>query len=1534
MGLLKNKKFLIAAGFMVAVLAALLLFYPAKGRVTAYIPVSVDLSKQVGSDGFMFSRYVEFGNVKTGQNSALEFDVYYEGDSFDTAAGYIELGQKGGSSVRWDASEIVFEKDRWTRVTLPLSGGISSADNLSMLVDGLPEGDAVVRMTNVRIVDQSVSPMSDIVGGSMSLSSVTDWQIIPHNSSFPTDDTAVARVHLGDVVNLADYNGTGLDMTAIITQQMAVISNKTHNSGNDGFGNNAGEYTGPMVGGTLYIPAGVYTVNGQLLIPFGVTVMGDWRTPADDNMKVEGTVLATNYGRGLQPDYSEGGNNTNAFIVMLPNSMIRNLSIWYPEQDPENIVPYRTTVHMFKAGNWGADYVHVRNITFVNSYHAVMQGPGGNGCPNVHNIYGTPLYCGVLMDGIGDVGRFDFMQFSPEYWENSGLPGAPVSAAAKQALREQLYNNATAFDLRRIDWSYLTYSSASGYNVGLRYAMSRQSPGPSRPNGQCYNLRFENCMNGIVMEEMAPNAGNLLAEIDMVNCYNGIVSIPTGNNGSASFTAARIDAVNNALQIDGQHRLYFTLSTINSGRIVSSGALSFTDCDFKNAAPQLILNEGGLGANLIGSRVGGNLGTPQIEKPDNMDVNVVPEAVGVKPPDILTPEAAFAREAKPAQAQLFVAQTGVWQGLTFDNNAHSNDNANDITDSLQELLNIAAQDGGGIVFLPPGHYNLSGTKSITIPTGVELKGAVDIGRNPVQIGTILNIYGGNTVDYANAGYTDKRIGDAAFVLSANSGIRGIVFTYPKNYTADFHTTGVRENLNQQGQHNGTYTYERKMTPHTLNQYPYAIEGNGSGIYAVNISLFNAFNGIDLMTNRCDDHYVQFLSGMAYNNFIRVGGGSVGGAIKNFQMNSGTLANGSETKNGAWIDKYSPEGRTYPNNVNILADPDNPNPPVMYDNRGAFWDEMIDVYVHREMVAFMIGDVKNQVMYDNFNWSGNKGMYFIKEDGQTGKSTGWSMGNAFDSTIVPMVFDTDVDIDLINGQVVSLRGKVPGISGNGFIYLTDGCKDEIHFYNNAFWGSGGDFYVRADGGTAKLYNNHLGDNLSGNVNTAALVSISGTGRAELYNGYIGPSDSMPVVRGNTNVSDRVRVMGFYTRNYGANSAFAASIGLVDWRGNRHYNGYAEPPSLNINPQGYLGAVVNNLHSLAVMNNTRFNNQNGVFVEKLPPASFAAGIGLRRYDVIDLVNGRSFSNARQFSEIIDGIPDGQNVILRVWRRTVNQSSGVSARDEYVQIEYTKGPDNELYTMPDVISIETAEQYWGNGGVSDNCQDTGGGRFNTAGVSGNYDWMHFKLYFTSTPTSISVRSAADGGQRTLTFRLGSPNGPVLFTAPGINNLNGWNNYSTTHSIGISPQNLPLDELIDVYVSCNSSINLNWFSFTGTQNLPSPPAYSGPNDGITPTPEIPSISNAVFSPSSLTSGGGSLTLNITGQNLTLMEGHLRVTVMSWGGAAVTEQGSFTVTGPTSAVLSGITIPPNNTGEDVYYVFNIKLGETVLHSANIMIPG
>ena len=95
-------------------------------------------------------------------------------------------------------------------------------------------------------------------------------------------------------------------------------------------------------GGVIFVPSGQYKITENLQIPTGVTLRGDWKSP-DLAAGVVGTVIKVYPNKGVEDAHS--------FLSLEQSSGITNLSIWYPEQDYNNVVAYPWTLEQLSLDN-------------------------------------------------------------------------------------------------------------------------------------------------------------------------------------------------------------------------------------------------------------------------------------------------------------------------------------------------------------------------------------------------------------------------------------------------------------------------------------------------------------------------------------------------------------------------------------------------------------------------------------------------------------------------------------------------------------------------------------------------------------------------------------------------------------------------------------------------------------------------------------------------------------------------------------------------------------------------------------------------------------------------------------------------------------------------------------------------------------------------------------------------------------------------------------------------------------------------------
>jgi hypothetical protein len=600
----------------------------------------------------------------------------------------------------------------------------------------------------------------------------------------------------------------------------------------------------------------------------------------------------------------------------------------------------------------------------MNSYSGIVfsRVNGGTG-PVMNGIYGTPLSRGVEIDNIVDVGRIEWIDFSPDYWSGSGLPSAPSKGSA---FERWIYDHGTGIVMRRNDWSYTSFVTIEGYNKGFLAAPSIASPG-AIPNGHHYSMNFINCQTAIYFEAVN-GVGIMFTRIHIAGSETG-VAVGPGTEGAIQLNTFDIEASANAIVTDASSKTKVMAAhgTVAKGKVsIEGGTFAVSDTDFNNEVPQIQI---GKEAQSI---ITGNRFKEAVQI-DNRSrfISAIDQTASeeMKLPDypVIGVETRL-----PKRLALYVATEAPFRA--------KNDGIKDSTAALQAALDQAAADGGGIVFLPPGKYKVLG--NLTIPSGVELKGAVDNSTVPTGVGSIIEVYAGR-------GHPE---GTSFLKMSASSGLRGITFDYPEQMASQL--------------------------PY-IAAYPFLIQVTGSDTYIINVGMRAAYNGIDLFTYRTDNHYLDFVTGHVFHTGVKAGGGATGGKIYNLQFNPIVYAAGSESKFGSW-----------------------PNSPPS-DNNKAVYD-----YGYNNLDFLVLGDVRNETLYNDFHYGSQRGVVLEKENG-TGPS-GVSLGLGVDGAKRSMVFEAmgAGGFAFINTQIVSIGSA----EDTRYIETGPAFEGEAAFYSSDFWGS--------------------------------------------------------------------------------------------------------------------------------------------------------------------------------------------------------------------------------------------------------------------------------------------------------------------------------------------------------------------------------------------------------------------------------------------------------------------------------------------------
>ena len=625
-------------------------------------------------------------------------------------------------------------------------------------------------------------------------------------------------------------------------------------------------------GGVVYIPAGNYEFHSTqigiksvrvrqgtsenkkdfnyeyvLRLHPGVQLRGDWAAPESNNGMVLGTILEVRVGKNA-PNYdgsvkswwndSQAGNAlrttytsiADRFIEMNAGTGVTNLSIWYPEQNINDVKPYPWTLFQTQ-GNCAT----IEHVTLVNSYNGFNSAPS-----ELHYVldsYITALNKGIEVHVCTDIGRIENVSISPEYWAKSGLPGAPTLAE----LTAYTKANSVGFQMHRSDWEYISYLHISGYKTGIW--IGREPGFADAPNAQLYEAHVDNCENGLYVEDVNPygilisnssfgaakggNAVYFYKDFSTSTQFNGVEFsgpiVSDGSDGVISFESC----------LFGKYSDYAL--KINNGNVLLS------QCHFENADKHVYL---GMNMRTLKSVNSGHKQRLKINNHSNdAKIEIITDKKYAFEPIPKGLKTNIIAHPRPVSNQVLKAD---FSRATGFNNQRP---VKDISSELQSALDALKASGGGTPYLPAGRYLVD--KPIKIPSGVELRGSWDVQHHTQNGGTAIftNYDGGDAGENA----------PSLIQLETNAGIRGITLAQLNIISGEYSAESPRKT-------------------------PFLIQGQGPKVYVINVTIAIGDKGIDLASYDTSGHYVDYLGGVPLRAGIWVGGGAEGGFIRNMQFN--------------------------------------------------------------------------------------------------------------------------------------------------------------------------------------------------------------------------------------------------------------------------------------------------------------------------------------------------------------------------------------------------------------------------------------------------------------------------------------------------------------------------------------------------------------------------------------------------------------------------------------------------------------------------
>ena len=345
------------------------------------------------------------------------------------------------------------------------------------------------------------------------------------------------------------------------------------------------------LGGAVFAPRGAYLIAGHLSIPKNVTLEGIWNIPTAWTQYQGTTLLAVE---------GEGDPNATPFITLWCNSVVKGLTVYYPNQVKTN--PPKPYPWCIAAG--GADNPSIIDVLLVNPYQAVDFGTHASGRHYIRNLYGQPLFKGLYIDQCYDVGRVENVHFWPFLTCNN---------EELKPLQDFVVANGEAFIFGRTDWEYVFNTFCWGYKTGYHFIKTQSG----MTNGNFLGIGADGTNRAVVVDDCAPY-GLLITNGEFVSMFgtNPVsVDVKDSNTGVIQFQNCAFWGPSDQIaSIKGIGTIMFTSCNFvfwdqGNKKLPAiecfDGNLIVSSCNFNRPGHQILLHPGVATAAITGNRFAG-----------------------------------------------------------------------------------------------------------------------------------------------------------------------------------------------------------------------------------------------------------------------------------------------------------------------------------------------------------------------------------------------------------------------------------------------------------------------------------------------------------------------------------------------------------------------------------------------------------------------------------------------------------------------------------------------------------------------------------------------------------------------------------------------------------------------------------------------------------------------------------------------------------------------------------------------------------------
>lgn len=585
-------------------------------------------------------------------------------------------------------------------------------------------------------------------------------------------------------------------------------------------------YAESSKGGTVYVPRGRYNISKPLYIPRSVYLMGEWENPDihPDQMHAASILQVLPSAQNKQGRYCIG---------IGPSAGIIGLTLYYTEQDFRNPVSYPPAIKVLDTeGGDTSGFATVRNVTLVNPCTGISCGPEWNELHVVEHVFMSPLQMGVFINMVTDIGRLEDIHISADYWARFD------SRLSQEQLQAAMKARTIGMEMQRADWQYCMGACIRDVNTAFVFNRMKNSKDVTDgANAQFYDIHIQNVKTGFQLNyinTLGISVTKAAIETDgspesvclnFGEDYNGVLQLNGAvlKNEGGSCIRTETKAKGMMAIVDS----VFQTPAGGTAIMLEGSSAAITHSVFEGAGYAVCLRDSSIALTLDKNRYDG-----EAAKGITDAANVY---IGNQPYSEIG-HYKMSPKTRPCPGPLGDCLMSVMEaGARPDEDADS-------TAPFQRAIDLVAQAGGGIVYVPGGTYRFRG--GLMLRKGVELRGISESGHHSNGLGSVLYVY-------ANQG---NEATEPFIQMEEGSGIRGLTFWYPQ---------------------------QSQVRPV---QYPWTIRGLGKYVYLVNVNIAGAYRGVDFGTYDCGGHYIRYLTGQTFKCNLWIDKSSETGYVKNCHFN--------------------------------------------------------------------------------------------------------------------------------------------------------------------------------------------------------------------------------------------------------------------------------------------------------------------------------------------------------------------------------------------------------------------------------------------------------------------------------------------------------------------------------------------------------------------------------------------------------------------------------------------------------------------------